>query len=419
VKNPLVRYLVVSLLVACGHSAPDASLDAANCGAKCDDPNSDGGTFAPAPHLAWPQLPDHGGPRLTPLRVVTVMAVDEPYAAQLTAFGDALVQSAWLASWAPEYNVATTATHLVVTGPHVAPGTAYTQDMMNAYIMNAVQAASPSPIGDGKTVYVLYLPPGTVIDNFGTPDTTCARAPYHTDYGATGDAMAVLNRCPSGFASQVEMFEVVAAHEIAEAATDPLWDSQPAWVMSDANAPYQESIWTEEEIAGIVENGDLCLLTRIQEGDVEYQRIFSNVAAQQGGDPCVPALSIPFYNVSPDPATNGWIAVTPGQTVDVPLSSWSTASTEDWIVTAHGTGWQGGHFAAKLTSPTTTSIGAFVYNTTNNGRALTLHVTLSANVAPGWWGVVQIWSAHRDAAGNPLPGEDIDHEGLVGFYVPS
>jgi hypothetical protein len=416
-----MQYLLVCLLlVACGHTAPGASPDA-HCAGKCDDPNADGPTFTPAPHIAWAQLPDHGGHRLTPLRVVTVMAVDEPYAAQLTAFGDALVQSTWLASWAPEYGVATTATHVVVTGPHVAPGTSFTQDMMNTYILNAVQAASPSPTADGKTVYVLYLPPGTVLDNNGTPDTTCALRPYHTGYGATGDGMAVLDRCPSPYSSQLEMFEVVAAHEIAEAATDPSYPSDPAWVMSDFGiVQYQGDIWNEEEMADVAENGDLCLLTRVQEGGVEYQRIFSNVAAQQGGDPCVPALPIPFYNVSPDPATNGWIAVTNGQTLDVPLSSWSTAPTDDWIVTSHGYagGWSQGGPVIKLMSPTTTSIGTHTYNTTNNGRALTLHVTIPADAPSGWWGVAQIWSAHRDAAGNFLPGEDIDHEGLVGFYVP-
>jgi hypothetical protein len=308
-----------------------------------------------------------------------------------------------------------------VTGPHVAPGTSFTQDQMNTYIMNAVQAASPSPVGDGKTVYALYLPPGTVLaDSSGAPDMTCALRPYHTEFGTTGDAMAVLDRCPSGYSSQLEMFEVVASHEIAEAATDPSWASDPAWVMTSGNVPHEASIWNEVETADIAENGDLCLLTRIQEGDVEYQRIFSNVAAQQGGDPCVPALPIPFYNVSPDPSTNGWIAVQPGKTLDVPLSSWSTAPTDDWIVTSHGYdgGWSQGPLAVKLVSPTTTSIGSHVYNTTNNGRMLTLHVTIPAGVSSGWYAVAEIWSAHRDAAGNTLPGEDIDHEGLVGFYVP-
>jgi hypothetical protein len=207
-------FLSCSILAGCVANAPTEPGD----NGKADGPGSRDGAFVPAPHLAWPQLPDHGGHRLTPLRVVSVMAVDEPYAAGLTAFGDALVQSAWLASWAPEYNIATSATHVVVTGPHVTPGTSYTQDMMNTYIMNAVQAASPAPVPDGKTVYVFYLPPGTVLDNNGTPDNACARASHHIDYGAMGDGMAVLTRCPGGYTSQLEMFEVVAAHEIAEAA---------------------------------------------------------------------------------------------------------------------------------------------------------------------------------------------------------
>jgi hypothetical protein len=349
------------------------------------------------------------------------MAVDEPYAAELTAFGDALVHSAWLASWAPEYNVATTGTHVVVTGPHVAPGTSYTQAMMNTYIDNAVQAASPAPTTDGKTVYVFYLPPGTVLQNRdGTPDTACALVPYHIGFHMMGDGMAALNRCPAGFTSQLEMFEVVAAHEIAEAASDPRPSASPAWelyVEPGQTAP-QASLWNQEEIGNMIENGDECIATRIQEGAVEYQRIFSNVAAQQGGDPCVPALPTPFFNVSPDPATNGWIQVTAGQTLDVPLSAWSTAPTQDWIASADPHDMNNARFPAHLVSPTNTSIGSVTHRTTNNGRMLTLHVTIPASVASGWWGVAKIWSSHFDPSSNPPPGEDIAHEGLVGFYVP-
>jgi hypothetical protein len=354
------------------------------------------------------------------LRVVSVMAVDEPYAADLTAFGDALVHSAWLASWAPEYNIATTASHVVVKGPHVAPGTSYTQAAMDEYINTAVQAAVPAPNIDGKTVFVLYLPPGTVFDNHGTPDTGCALVPYHIGYGALGDGMAVLNRCNSGFTSQLEMFEVVAGHEIAEAATDSNPIANPAWqlyVEQGQTAP-QASVWNQEEIASSIENGDECIGTRITETGVEYQRIFSNVAAAHGGDPCVPALAVPFFNVSPDPATNGWIQVTAGQPLDVPLNAWSTAPTADWIATADPFDLHNARFTAHVVSATTTQIGGVTYRTTNNAKPLTLHVQIPTSAASGWWGVVKIWSWHTDAIGAPLPGEDIAHEGLVGLFVP-
>src|SRR5204862_8266577 len=120
--------------------------------------------------------------------------------------------------------------------------------------------------------------------------------PYHVPYGARGDGMAVLNRCPAGFSSQLEMFEIVAAHEIAEAATDPTGAVWILWV--DRGTPVQQaSLWNQEETASSVEIGDLCIGTRITEGGHEYQRVFSNRAAQTGGDPCVPALPVPFFNV--------------------------------------------------------------------------------------------------------------------------
>src|SRR5262249_3116358 len=160
-------------------------------------------------------------------------------------------------------------------------GTSFTQAEMKQYIADAVAAAVPSPAPDGHTVYVLYLPPGSMMVVDGAPDTACAGIPYHTGYGPLGDGMAVLNRCPISFPSQLDMFTAVAAHEIAEAATDSNPNKDPAWEMwsDDASAPWTSSVWNEVELESSAENGDLCISTRVEEQGFAFQRIFSNVAA--------------------------------------------------------------------------------------------------------------------------------------------
>jgi hypothetical protein len=410
-----VRWLLVLALIGCDGTHA-AGLDAA----IRSDATRDAQGFVPAPHLGWPTIPNHGGHELSPLRVVTVIAADEPYASQLQAFGDALVHSGWLASYASEYGIASTGSHRVVTGPHVATGTSFSQAKMNQYIASAIAAAPSPPLADGHTVYVMYLPPGTVLDNNGVPDTACALVPYHTGYGSLGDGMAVLNRCPAGFASQLEMFEIVAAHEIAEAATDANPVGNPAWQLwlAPATAPYRASLWLQEEIYSSVEIGDLCIATRSTENGMEYQREFSNAAAATGLDPCVPALGVPFFNVSPDPSTKGWFAATAGQQVSIEVTGWSSAPTQDWIATADPHASDGSPFPAHLESPTSTTIGGRTYRTTNNARALMVKATIPPSATSGWWGVVKIWSFHVDAAGSTPGDEDIAHEGLVGLYVP-
>lgn len=400
----------------------DADASAADAGPGAG--GADGATpFVTAPHLPWPAIPNHGGHELSPLRVVSVMAVDEPLAAQLTAFGDAVPQSAWYASFAAEYGLSGTPTHLVLRGAHVAPGTSFTQAAMNQYVADAI-AVSPSPsppAPDGKTIYVLYLPPGTTLDDDGTPDTACALVPYHTGYGALGDGIAVMNRCKGSFPTLLDLFTTVAAHEIAEAATDSNPLKNPAWEMwpTDTATPWTSSIWNQVEMENGAENGDLCIFTRSVEQGFSFQRIYSNAAAAKGGDPCVPSIPIPFFDVSPDPATGGWFRATAGATVDAPLHGWSTAPTGDWLVSPlRGNGSAGGHFPASLVGAPTHTVGGYAYSVVNNGAPVTLRVTIPSGAASGWWGAVELWSWHATPTGDYVDGEDFGHEAVIGFYVP-
>jgi hypothetical protein len=399
-------------------SPPDAGIDLRADAGGADAPSA---TFTPAPHVPWPTIPSRGGHVLDPLRIVSVVAEDDPLVSDLQKLGDGIPSSAWYASFASEYGLAGTPTHTLIRGPHVAAGTSFTEAQMDQYIASAIAAATPPPTPDGHTVYVLYLPPGTVMTVHGAPDTTCAGVPYHTEYGTSGDAMAVLNPCRLSFPTILDKLTIDATHEIAEAATDPSWRSNPAWVSvaADLTRPWTSSIWNEVEMESSAEIGDLCIATAVVENGLALQRVFSNAAARAGGDPCVPALGLPYFDVSPDPASGGWFAVSPGSDFDEPLVGWSTAPTEDWVVYAgSGKVRTGATFPATLASPTTRRFGTKEYATTNNAKPLTVHVTIPADAASGWWGTVALWSWHTTATGAYVAGEDFGHEAVVGFYVP-
>jgi hypothetical protein len=58
-----------------------------------------------------------------------------------------------------------------------------------------------------------------------------------------------------------------------------------------------------------------------------YQRVWSNAAARRGGDPCIPALSEPYYGVA---FQQEWYAVAAGERVDIPVKGWATGEMVAW-----------------------------------------------------------------------------------------
>jgi hypothetical protein len=89
--------------------------------------NGGGGAFAMAPHHAYPQVPDQGGPKLNHLHMVTVVQAADSQSTQLQAYGDWIVSSQWLTAVGAEYGVAS-GTHELVTLPGPAPTDVTTND---------------------------------------------------------------------------------------------------------------------------------------------------------------------------------------------------------------------------------------------------------------------------------------------------
>ena len=383
--------------------------------------------FAPADHRPWPQLVlpagDGGaGHVLSPMTLVTIVAANDDLSSQLFAFSDALITSAWWHSVGDEYGMAAPEKSVHVTG--AAIDHSLSAQEIATYIDQAragADAGAPAP--NGNTLYLLYIPAPYEA-------TGAASSAYHAayPYGVTGlgDGLAVVSRAtPEGDESILDELTERASHEIIEAATD----TSRGWHLPRASAtPWSDadaSIWRSMQ-PGTVENGDLCELSRIREplaAGFLFQRSWSNKAALRGGDPCVPARTEPYFNVS---VAKDWYSIAPGQSIDIPFSGWSTAETDAWLINA-GANYGRGALAdlalnAGLTLHTSLGIGTTgkcgSRQGVNNGVQGTLHVTAPAAAKSGDYAVLWIHNFREEPATcNPAPESDFTHVWPVGVYV--
>jgi hypothetical protein len=394
-----------------GNPAPDAGLPHFDGGSGTDaaggsDASSSGSAGS---HPAWPQVPDNGGPLLQPVKIVAVVASGDPLASSFFAFIDGLASSSWWKTVTAEYGVGTVRSTVHVTGPAMTSNP--DDNGMDAYVEQAI-SGTPAAAPDGQTLYVLFLPPGIVgVDPKQGPNTGCQLyAGYHWPLGTGGDVRAVVQRCPlqAGGPDELGDATITASHEIVESVTDPA--SGTGWNLGDPSNPQP---WTASPwIAGLQgEIGDLCTGTEWTEGAYDYQRIWSNAAAATGGDPCKPAYSsVPYYNTS---APQGWYTVSPGGTIDIPLTGFSTGTISDWSLYATLLNSSDPGYTATISSPKTVSQQGVVFEMINNGKNATMTVTAPAGAGSGSWAVFGIQSVPEVGVGG-----DPQHLWPVGVHVP-
>jgi hypothetical protein len=358
------------------------------------------------------------------LTLVTITAGNDSLAPSLQAFGDALAQSQWFQTVAAPYGLAAPVASLHVTGAP-AINSLLTESEVIAYIQAVIAAGGPQP--NGHTLYLLYTP-----EQGGLASTAGG---YHSAFPGQsttgGDSFAAVQwSLVEPPMTQLDALTLTASHEVLEASTDPAHDG--LFIGPASEQPWTDSIWTSYQ-TGHVETGDLCegTLTEETAGDAgwTYQRIFSNPLAQAGfedggGDPCVPALTTPFYSAS---IAQDWYPASPGDTLQIPFTGWSSAPTADWLLYSYTVS-AAPDLDAGIADPvvaTTLGQGAGSLcnprQALNNGVTGTLTIQMPATAAPGDYGVFAL-DSFVEGAGSGGCSQPIDqdqhHRWLVGAYVP-
>jgi hypothetical protein len=424
--------LVAALAVGgCSNKAKTSVTDAGG--------GDDAGTFAVADHRSMPPITNGKGKMLKPLRVVSIVSDMDDLGPKLLAFGDAMMQpkGPWLSAWTTEYGVDASGGHVKITGPTIT-GNQNDSDLQS-YVNDALANAAPPVMLDGNTLILLYLPMGSAFVWSGAPNdcsmsglagvTTPQRVwgGYHKPFGMMGDQWAPIMRCPPlKGQSQLDELTVVASGLVANAATNP---DGMGWALTTPmmSQPQQTSVWASMNgpcgsdcpaVNTVTEIADLCSVdSRFSDGTNAYHRIYSSKlgTAISIGDPCVPALSAPYYSTS---TQNDWYSGQGGSVISIDVTGWSTAHVDDWpvrpIVGVYSDPFN--VLLARITSDTNVTINGQTYQTINNNRTAKLSVTLPS--APsGWWGIVILRSFRLDAMGNPMPGEDYAHRTVIGVSV--
>ncbi|MCC6766033.1 MAG: hypothetical protein IT293_15355 [Deltaproteobacteria bacterium] len=283
---------------------------------------------------ALPRLVHRGGPFLAHPRIVTVTfaADDGALVSRLARFGDVITRTDWWRAVTEGLCAANDACvgpgrqgrHVVLTD--ALPGELHATAL--ATLLEQSIAAGALGALDADTLVLVYLPAGVALRDALVP-RYCGDGPrgFHRALRLPGRTLpyAVVPRC-GDFAD----LTATASHEILEAATNP--DPSRRGFAFDGGST------TADFTAAGVEAVDPCgLLTRgghrtTADGFV-VQRAWSNRAAAQGIDPCVPASTErPFRALVPAQPTMRLRR--PGARATVVVTAAASHPTTPWEVTA-------------------------------------------------------------------------------------
>ncbi|HEX8794510.1 MAG TPA: hypothetical protein VF765_26375 [Polyangiaceae bacterium] len=394
---------VLPTLGACGstngsNSSPQGGGDGGNeggSGSSSGGPSDSGppkesgssgdAAFVRADHLPFPQVIYQGGPLMTAPAVVSVTFPGDPNASTYDQLGQNLAKSAYWDAVRTGY-CETSGTTCVGDGPAgvsvqitTAPNATYTDQQIQTWLQTEITAkVLPAPDATmpvSNTVYVLYFPMSVSIDD-GSGAMSCqAFDGYHgaMTMGSQQVPYAIVDECDYGSPSAtLAATTETAAHEAAEAATDP---GNPAGFYLDTSDP---NTWGWNDVVG-GEVADLC--TDIfglggdatSDGTFVVQRIWSNAFAKGGGDPCNPIpAGRTYFNASPSQAV---YVLDVGGSVTFEASAFSTSPTGDWaLVPQDWTDPSTPYLSFSIQGGTATDAGPVVM--VNNGSKPKITMTL-------------------------------------------
>jgi len=344
----ILHLVTLSALVACGNG-DDAMIYApkgTHCSADTDSGVStmvDGDASmmpgpAPSP-FALPEAMTSGGPLLQHATLISITFAGDPLADELEDFVASIGCSPYWTTTTAEYGisraVASTPIRLGFTAPAL---------LDDSYFQYAVQyfdeQDAGSPSSSGSTLYVFFVPETTTV-TFGDAGATAwcnTLGGYHWETASSDGRpipYALVARCPQ-YAEAWPPDEtswpvtMAASHEIVESVTDPFPYTNPAFHLIDANHPG----WT------VAEGPELADMCEEESGWGEYpglpwavSPIWSNRAASEQLNPCVPNAGLPFAYAAPDlddpvddagtgtggDASSATIHIAPGHVATVPV----------------------------------------------------------------------------------------------------
>lgn len=344
-------------LDAAPDAQPEASVDAA-----VDGP------FVTATHAPLPQVPNQGGRTIAHPQVVTITWADDPQRAPIDDFVQWLVHSSWLPAVTGEYGGGAGSVLGVQHRTETAPVTITSTQLEAQLAADVRSGALPVPADHdlSSVVYMVFLP-GTSTISLPSRAMSCTQfTGFHGEFASLYGSVAytvVVNCGGSQFGTPESDYTYPGSHELAEAMTDSLPRTHPAYRVPSDNP------WA----ALGTELTDLCFYEppyqSTPEGNV-LTSSWSNQAAAAGGNPCVPAPpGENFFSVEVGP--DALQTVDAGQTVVYTLRGWSQRPMADWHLTLYPLGGDPG-LRGRL--------GA---TTLNNGGTTTFTVVASASVASG------------------------------------
>lgn len=286
-----------------------------DAGDAVDADNGAPSSVYPAPHPALPEVLSFGGPVLTAPHVVPVFFPGDDYRTQLETYLHQLAASDYWSTATGEYGVGplTVGESIVLASAPPAKVSSADVDALAQSLANGtalVQGdAGAAAVADSSTIYALFYPTSTIISEAPGYDSCQSFGGYHADTTVTGTSgpvsftYALVPRCPHLYESEglTGVDEVTAglSHELVEAATDPFTETSAAYLAADDD----HKVWGV--VLAASETGDMCAWespsSTLPSGvSLQTSRIWSNVAAKAGHDPCVPAPAAPYFAAVPD-----------------------------------------------------------------------------------------------------------------------
>jgi hypothetical protein len=303
ISGALALALGLTTAAACGGGGEATTgTGGGGNGTTSDTTSTTSGPFTEAPHPALPQVENLGGPVLKTPKVQAIVYASDPHAPDVDKFLAELTKTTYWSETTSEYGVGPLTILPTITISDTPPASLDDATLQQTLAAHTSGINPDWGTADPSTIYMFVIPQGTMLDAGGL----CCQDydGYHDEasVGTTRVPYAVTCACPGidgPNVNDLQQLTVVISHELVEAATDPFVQSNPAYGETDlANIVW--TITTGGEVADMCEfNSDSFIVP--QGSTYMIQRSWSNKAAMEGKNPCVPSPygADPFFNAAP------------------------------------------------------------------------------------------------------------------------